>query len=252
MTPAADPPWLLQDRWDVRFEWGPSGTAGARSGAVVVVDVMRFTTAVDAAVGRGVAVHPYRWKDEGGRALAERVGAVFADPGGGDSASLSPVGLLALEPGDRVVLPSPNGSTCADIAARTGAQVVAACMRNASAVARWLDASEGSVTVIACGERWPDGSLRPALEDHLGAGAVIAAMGGTRSPEAQAAADLWESTVDHVGTAVASCISGREAVTRGWQRDLDFATQVDVSAAVPVLREGAFVDATTAAPPGEG
>jgi len=235
-------PWLDQDRWDVRFEWGPSGAAAARTDAVVVVDVLRFTTTVDAAVARGVVLHPYRWNDDRGRAFAERVGARFAEPAGADSAGLSPVRLLALDPGSRIVLPSPNGSTCAAIASETGAIVVAACLRNATAVARWLSDRVRSVTVIACGERWPDGSLRPALEDHLGAGAVIASLTGNRSAEAAAAAALWEASADQVPSMVRSCISGREATTRGWQQDLDFAVEVDASATVPVLRDGAFVD----------
>lgn len=56
-------PWLLQDGFDVRFEWGPTGTAAVEADAVVTVDVLRFTTAVDVAVSRGATVFPYRWKD---------------------------------------------------------------------------------------------------------------------------------------------------------------------------------------------
>ena len=38
------------------------------------------------------------------------------------------------------------------------------------------------VAVIACGERWPDGGLRPSLEDRIGAGAVLACLDGAPSP----------------------------------------------------------------------
>lgn len=236
-------PWLLQDEWDVRFEWGPTGVRATRAEAVVVIDVLRFTTAVDAGVGRGATVFPYRWRDASALGFAGEVGAVLAEPGSSTGPSLSPVSLLALGPHDRVVLPSPNGSTCAAIARDHGATVVAACLRNASAVATWLDETVSTVTVIACGERWVDGSLRPSLEDHLGAGAVISALAGSRSPEAQAAADAWTSVQGRVRETVAECVSGREAIARGWQRDVDFAAQVDASDAVPVLRDGGFVDA---------
>ena len=104
---------------------------------VVVVDVLRFTTAVDAAVSRGIAVHPYRWRDDGAARLAASVGAVLAD-GSPGAPSLSPGSLLDLPMGSAVVLPSPNGSTCAALAAERGATVVAACLRNSAAVAAWL------------------------------------------------------------------------------------------------------------------
>ncbi|MDY7100938.1 MAG: 2-phosphosulfolactate phosphatase [Actinomycetota bacterium] len=243
---AEERPWLRQHEWDVRLEWGPVGAATVRSDAVVVIDVLRFTTAVDAAVGRGATVFPYRWKDGSAAGFAREVGAVLAGPGGEPGLSLSPISLLALGPGDRVVLPSPNGSTCAAVAAEHGAEVVvAACLRNATAVARWLDRQRAvrTVTVIAGGERWPDGTLRPALEDHLGAGAVVAALADTLSPEARAAADLWHATAPRVAAAIADCASGREQVARGWDGDLRYATEVDASATVPVLRDGAFVDA---------
>jgi phosphosulfolactate phosphohydrolase-like enzyme len=47
-----------------------------------------------------------------------------------------------------------------------------------------------SVTVIACGERWnipsEDGELRMALEDYLGAGAILSYLPYEKSPEARA------------------------------------------------------------------
>lgn len=239
-------PWLLQDDWEVRFEWGPTGVATVGAEAVVVVDVLRFTTAVDAAVGRGATVFPCRWRDASARDFAREVGAVLADPGATDGPSLSPVSLLDLGPADRVVLPSPNGSTCAAIAHDNGSTVLAACLRNSAAVASWLNTAVQTVTVVACGERWIDGSLRPSLEDYLGAGAVISSLAGNRSPEAQAAADAWSSAQGRIPEAVASCVSGKEAIARGWQRDVEFASHVNASNAVPVLRDGGFVDAAAA------
>jgi 2-phosphosulfolactate phosphatase len=238
-------PWLHQSDWDVRFEWGPAGVEAVPAEAVVVVDVLRFTTAVDAAVSRGAIVFPYRWKDDSATEYAARVGAVLAHPGDAAGPSLSPVSLLSLDSGDRIVLPSPNGSTCAAIASAMGATVIAGCLRNASAIASWLNGRTGSVTVIACGERWPDGSLRPSLEDFIGAGAVIAALDGSRSPEATAAAQGWLAAAPRVQDVVSSCASGREVIARGWERDLAYAVSVDASSCVPVLQDG-FVDADKA------
>jgi hypothetical protein len=74
--------WLLQDDWDIRFEWGPTGVSSVPADAVVVIDVLRFTTAVDAGVSVGATVYPYRWKDEIMHRYAREVDAVLADPGG--------------------------------------------------------------------------------------------------------------------------------------------------------------------------
>lgn len=240
---ADDRPWLRQDVGTVRFDWGPSAVEQVRADAVVVVDILRFTTAVDAGVARGAAVVPCRWKDAGARQLADEMSAILADPGDALGPSLSPVSLLSLRPGDRIVLPSPNGSTCAAIAADLGATVVAACLRNAGAVATWLNQTATTVTVIACGERWPDGSLRPSLEDYLGGGAVIAGLHGVRSPEAEAAAGAWVAARPTITEVVSASVSGRELRERGWERDLEFALDVGASTAVPVLRDGAFIDA---------
>jgi len=235
--------WVDQATARVRCEWGPAGVDAVPADVVVVIDVLRFTTAVDAAVSRGIAVHPYRWRDEGAARLAASVGAVLAD-GSPGAPSLSPGSLLDLPAGAAVVLPSPNGSTCATLAAEQGATVVAACLRNAAAVAAWLSTRSGTVTVVACGERWPDGSLRPALEDLLGAGAVIDGLGGPRSPEADAAVAVWRACADRLPAVLAACSSGREQVERGWADDLAFAAAVGASACVPLLVDGAFTDAT--------
>ncbi len=63
----------------VRFGWGPNDTSllAPRSDLVVVVDVLRFTTAVTVGVERGALVYPYRWHDDTARAFAATVGAVL-------------------------------------------------------------------------------------------------------------------------------------------------------------------------------
>ena len=48
--------------------------------------------------------------------------------------------------------------------------MIAGGLRNAAAVAAAAARAGDVVGVIAAGERWPDGSLRPAIEDLLGAG----------------------------------------------------------------------------------
>ncbi|MGW6569594.1 2-phosphosulfolactate phosphatase [Streptomyces sp. NPDC054975] len=236
----------------VTFGWGPTeASALARDAAcLVVVDVLSFTTAVGVAVEGGAAVFPYRWRDETAARYAADRGAALAV--GRSEASpttpwtLSPAALRAAPPTERLVLPSPNGST---IAAGAGeATVVAASLRNRTAVARWL-AGHGyggdsrPLAVVASGERHPDGSLRPALEDLLGAGAVLSALCALGAyeltAEARAAATLWEATKDPVAE-LHRCDSGRELYEYGYPQDVAVAAEVDTSETVPVLRDGAF------------
>jgi 2-phosphosulfolactate phosphatase len=240
------PRWHHQDPYEIRFEWGPVGvtTLASPGSTVVVVDVLRFTTAVEAALSVGVDVYPYQWRDESARRFANSVGAVLADGADPIGPSLSPVRLRSLEPGTAVVLPSPNGSTCAALAAEAGARVVAACLRNASATAASLEGA-GTVSVIACGERWPDDSLRPCVEDLLGAGAVIARLGGTRSPEAELAAAAWQSAArTGIAGVLTASGSGVELIDKGHRADVDYAAEADVSEVVAVLRDGRFSAAT--------
>ena len=86
---------------------------GERSDVLVVVDVLSFSTAVTVAVERGAQVWPHCGGADAAR-LAEDVGAELAGHRGSDAVlSLSPASLLGLGAGDRLVLPSPNGSTIA-------------------------------------------------------------------------------------------------------------------------------------------
>jgi 2-phosphosulfolactate phosphatase len=202
--------------------------------------VLRFTTAVETACSHGLTVYPYRWKDATAAEFAASKGAVLAD-GQDGRPSLSPLSLAELGPGSNVVLPSPNGATCALVAAEYGVTVVAACLRNATAVARNLAAREGPIAVIACGEVWrPEGSIRPSFEDLLGAGAVLAAAYGVKSPEAAAAAAVYEDMRVMLPSALEASASGRELKQMGRGDDIAWCAATSVSVTVPMLTDGAF------------
>ncbi|MEV7197331.1 2-phosphosulfolactate phosphatase [Streptomyces sp. NPDC093510] len=248
-----DDDWYLQTGHGVRFEWGPTGAKRLAPGAacLVVVDVLSFTTAVTVAVEAGTRVFPYRWRDETAATFAEEAGADLAVGRRMASASspwtLSPAALRHAPFTPRLVLPSPNGSAIA--AAAGEAPVAAGALRNATAVSHWLvrqgyGTPERPIAVIASGERWPDGSLRPAVEDLLGTGAVIAALRHAHgdkalSPEAALAAAAFEATPD-VAAAVSASASGRQLIGGGYAEDVAIATEPDACAAVPVLADGAF------------
>lgn len=228
----------------IGLEWGRAGLAAlaGRCDALVIVDVLSFSTCVEVACGRGAGVVPVALRDRAeAEAEAARRGAVLAGPRGAGGVSLSPPSLAALAPGARVVLPSPNGAALS--AAAEAPVVIAGCLRNASAVARFLAARAGAVGIVAAGEHWPDGSLRPALEDLLGAGAIASALGGGLTADAEAARDAFEGARSGLAERLAACRSGRELIDRGYRGDVTCAAEHDVGRAVPLLRDGCYLAA---------
>lgn len=208
----------------IRCEWGLHGveTLG-RDATVIIVDVLSFSTAVCVAVERGAYVLP---------------SLEAPPPRSQDTPSLSPQSLMRIAAGTRITLPSPNGSTLAFRARPVAASVVAACLRNARAVALWAASQARPIVVIPAGERWANGSIRFAIEDWLGAGAVIASLPGSRSREAAAAEEAFLASA-----AIDECLSARELVERGFAEDVRIASAVNVSEAVPLLGENGFHDA---------
>src|SRR5207249_12001158 len=98
-----------------------------------------------------------------------------------------------------------------------------------------------SFNVIPAAECWRDGSLRPALEDLLGAGAILQWLPGPRSPEADSAVALFEACRGRLVDTLDQCGSGRELDERGHSRDKFIAGQLDVSSCVPRFDGVAFV-----------
>ncbi|MEU6256708.1 hypothetical protein [Streptomyces sp. NPDC047043] len=166
--------WDVQSGSGIRFEGGPAGAGrlATEAACLVTVDVLSFTTAVSVAVDRGIRVLSLRWPGglavEDGRGGAAQAAAAYARrPGARPAAhrhavtpdtpwSLSPAHLRAAPFVARRVLPSPNGAAIA-AAAPSGVQVLAACLRNLTAVGNWLTSRnygtpERPVAVIAAGE----------------------------------------------------------------------------------------------------
>src|SRR5262249_55529293 len=105
--------------WGAYMTWRIEQTAIAQAalhehvGMLAIVDVLSFSTAVDVAVSRGAIVFPFSFVEElGVRFAAERVGALLARPrrSAGAKYRLSPVSLLSIPAGTKLVLPSLNRS----------------------------------------------------------------------------------------------------------------------------------------------
>lgn len=211
-----------QSAYQVRLDWGAAGLERlAPSDIVVVVDVLRFSSTVTDAVASGAEV-----RLEDAREWSR------------------------------------NGAAVAAAAAGTGATVLVGGIRNASAVAQAVQQtqeqrqSRTSIALIAAGEMDADGRLRFAVEDQLGAGAIVAALTDLgidhTAPDAAVAAESFRALRPALRHLLTASGSGRElaagvpATARMQAAGIVPSTTadaaiVDASAVVPVLREGGFI-----------
>ncbi|MGJ0390792.1 2-phosphosulfolactate phosphatase [Microbacterium sp. CGR1] len=209
-----------QSTYQVRLEWGAEGLHRlAPADVVVVVDVLRFSSTVADAVASGSSVSL-----DDARGWSRNGAAVAA--GAGDSVVL--VGSL----------------------------------RNASSVARAVATlqerrqARTSVAVIAAGEADAAGAVRFAVEDHLGAGAVIAALTDLgidhTAPDAAVAAEGFRALkralrhmISASGSAreIAEGVAATERITSAGlvPTSTVAAAEIDAHDVVPVLRDGLFV-----------
>jgi 2-phosphosulfolactate phosphatase len=79
-----------------------------------------------------------------------------------------------------------------------------------------------------------------ALEDFLGAGAVISYLDGRRSPESETAVAGFRSAQADLADILRRCGSGKELIGRGFAHDVELAAQLNVSDAAPLLVKEAY------------
>ncbi len=241
-----------QSGYRVRFERGESGLRAVAGDCsiIVVVDVLSFSTAIDVAVASGSHVRAMRPLDDVDGA-ARRLGAFRAVSRSACSPeypySLSPDSLVHLPPGSRLILPSPNGASLIAAASEfSNAAIIAGCLRNATAIGSFINTRgpDEVVAIISAGERWPDGSLRPALEDDLGVGAIVACLDlRSASPEAKVAASTFVDGRLHVSDNIRASATGVELFAAGFSHDVERALEIDCSLAIPILQPDGFLSA---------
>ena len=243
---------MITPRYRCNVVWGRRGLAEAasRGDIIVVVDVLSFSTVVATAVQRGAVVIPCGLDDDAA-AIARSHNAQLAvhrnDAPHRGAYSLSPTSFLSITPDERVVLPSPNGGACSRLG--TGASYLfAGALVNATAVGNAVtslaETTDVAISIIAAGERFEtpsdDGTIRFAVEDYLGAGAILAATAADKSPEADVCESAFTQMRHRVGEILWGCESGRELRERGSTADVQHASQLDLYGSVPFLHRGRF------------
>lgn len=263
----------LADLAGASLEWGMAGALAAPEDtwAFVVVDILSFTTAVTVAVSRGIEVIACPDTSAAHRFAAEHpgtaVGVARSSVDADHPWSLSPAGLARAPVTRRLALPSPNVSAVAAKLASARKLTVACSLRNVTAVASWLARNgsgrrpdgpgrsepppsrelpaferPGSVVVVAAGERWPDGSLRPAIEDSIGAGLLLHRLSVGSPPvrlspaAALAARSVRGLTADELAALIRTGVSGTELTDAGYDEDVEMAVQLDADSVVPIVR----------------
>ncbi|GAA0491162.1 2-phosphosulfolactate phosphatase [Microbacterium aurantiacum] len=199
-----------QHRYQVRFDWGVAGLSRlAPADLVVVVDVLGAGTAASDAL-------------EAGSPLAHAA----LDQRFPDAAA---VVRAAVDAGSGVLLGSLR-------TARAVAEAVAAVQR--------ARGERTSVSLIAVGEATPAGGIRFAVEDELGAGAIIDALAAFgidhTSPEAAAACAAFQGLRPAVRHLLTAAGSGQQLIADGARDDAIAAAMVDAASAAPRLIDGTF------------
>ena len=243
-----------QSEFNIKLEWGLPGIEQLApvSDVIIIVDTLSYSTCVDIAVSNGAAIYPYKYKDDSAIDYAKSLGAELANRDRNSSGyTLSPVSLINIPSGTKLVLPSPNGSTLS-LAAGT-IPTICGGLRNAKAVAEYAISVGKNISVIPAGERWQEqfasnGTIRFAIEDFIGAGAIISYLKGSLSPESKSALAVFESVKENLLEEIKKCSSGRELIERGFENDVNLACELNVSDCVPLLIEGAYRNITRTYP----
>lgn len=241
--------YLQQSSFNIVFDWGQRAVEvlSPICDVVVIVDVLSFSTTVAFGTARGAIIFPFQYKDESALRFAEERLAVLAGARHPSALSLSPQSMFNVEAGTRIVLPSPNGATLSLLS--RAPTTFAGSLVNAYAVAQASKCNGQRIAVIAAGERWSDGSLRPGIEDLIGAGAIISNLEGRKSPEALTAEGAFHSCRSQLEKTLIECVSGQELAEKGFRDDVRYAARLDhFTDVIPRLCNSAYENFSSKSP----
>lgn len=218
--------------------------------SAVVIDVLRASTTICAALKAGAArVVPFA-NVEDARRFADQLGQTGERPllggerGGvkidGFDLGNSPLEYASEAVGGKTVLFTTTNGTRALLAAVGAERIYIGAFANLTAVAERLAADPGDVYLICAGT---DGQI--TLEDAVCAGSIARAVrdrapgfvfGNDEAGIAFALHEVWQG--DRRIDALRSGLGGRNLVELGYDADIDFAARTDAAPVVPVFADG--------------
>lgn len=250
-------------RWvflEARLEWGIKGVAAAmrRGDVIIIVDVIRFTSAVVSAASKGHEVVPMP-TDAEARDFAKENGLPHFDGMG----ALCPKNFFGIA-SKRIVLPSPNGATLSYNASGNGGAFIASYL-NATAAAEEAYESAAragkNLSFIASGEvgderrvwlpEWEralaGGNELFCVEDFMCAGLVASKIAAEKSPELLSAEMEFQKNAGRLRRTLEESASGIEVMLAGHHEDVTAYSHVDayrvaprlsMEGKIPVIRPG--------------
>ncbi|MGG3468751.1 2-phosphosulfolactate phosphatase [Neobacillus pocheonensis] len=247
--------WFDQSPNECRVEWGRRGAmeAAERGDIVIIVDVLSFSSTVISALGNGAIIYPFP-PNLDGKEYAEKIGAEYllgrAEAVRLGKPSLSPVSFNEQYNKKKYVLSSLNGAFCTWVAAKVPALLIGSLLNAAavaSAVNHFRKQTRANITIVPCGEQWNDvknneDTLRPAIEDYLGAGAILNYLEGKKSSEAEICLGTFQHARPKLKELIWECGSGRELRGRGFADDVIHCSRLNAYQTVPILKNDHFIN----------
>jgi 2-phosphosulfolactate phosphatase len=216
--------------------------AALPASTVLVVDVLRASTTIVAALTSGCAgIVPVADADAARQRAAAEAGALIAgerrgEPLEGFDLGNSPLEFTPARVGGRVVVFTTSNGTKALVAVRAAAAVGVAAFVNLTAAATWALAGGRDIVVVCSGERGAE-----SLEDLVCAGLLLDhVMVAEPAAEMTAAAREAHALGRRYGKDVARLAEdsrwARHLAARGRGRDVAACLALDTSALVPIYR----------------
>lgn len=212
---------------------------------VVVIDVLRATSAIASALHHGVekiipvsSVEEARaYQAQGYIVAAERDGQVVE----GFPFGNSPYAFMNPDlKGKTVVLTTTNGTKAIQMAA-SKKTVVIGCLNNIDALCKWLIEQHKDTLILASG--WKD---KINLEDTICGGAIADQLLESRKFRADedstvAAKFIFRSAKEHLWSFLRSSSHRRRLIKLNIQKDVKYCLTLNTIDTIPVLEEGALI-----------